>query len=59
MARCLNVWVYRVSMVLAVCVRLGSAVQGGLISGACRKGGGGFRMVAESAPTEMRVKSAG
>lgn len=31
----------------------------GLISVPCRKGGGGFRMVAESAPTEMRVKSAG
>lgn len=42
------------------CVRTaGSCCAGGLISEACRKGGGGFRMVAESAPTEMRVKSAG
>lgn len=37
----------------------GFCSEGALISGACRKGGGGFRMVAESAPTEMRVKSAG
>jgi len=45
-------------MVLAVCVRLGPAVQGLDIS-AVQEGRGGFRMVAESAPTEMRVKSAG
>lgn len=42
------------------CVRTaGPCSSGGLILGACRKGGGGFRMVAESAPTDMRVKSAG